>query len=184
VESGVKYVKGNFLPGKRFESLEHLNRELLRWCVEVADRRVHGTTHRIPAELFGEEGLVGTAGHPPYRLVDTPHRTVATDCLVNYQTNRYSVPARLVGQTVELVIHGGMLGIYHRGERVAEHIVDPRRFQTVMVKAHYAELFKRAASVAKPATSIVPWPEVEERPLAVYEELATPEPCLAAESVR
>jgi hypothetical protein len=53
-----------------------------------------------------------------------------------------------------------------------------------MVKAHYAELFKRAAPVAKPAASIVPWPEVEERPLAVYEELVTPEPFLAAGGVR
>ena len=37
VESGVKYVKGNFLVGKAFDSLEHLNQGLLRWCVEVAD---------------------------------------------------------------------------------------------------------------------------------------------------
>jgi len=55
VESGVKYVKGNFLRGKAFESFEHLNQELLRWCLEVADQRVHGTTHRKPMEMFQEE---------------------------------------------------------------------------------------------------------------------------------
>lgn len=180
VESGVKYVKRNFLPGKSFESLEHLNRELLRWCVEVADRRVHGTTHRVPAEAFAEEGLVPTSGHPPYRLVETPHRTVATDCLVSYQTNRYSVPARLVGKTVDVVVSGSVLSIYHRGERVAEHALNPGRFQTVMEKAHYADLFKRTAPVAKPTPSIVPWPDVEERPLAVYEDLAESEVVLVA----
>lgn len=172
VESGVKYLKGNFLPGKIFESLEHLNRELLRWCVEEADRRVHGTTHRIPAEAFAEEVLVETAGHPPYRLVDTPHRTVATDCLVTYETNRYSVPARLVGKTVEVVVTGTSLAIYHRGERVAEHVLNPGRFQVVMEKAHYAELFHRRTSPPRGVSSVLPWPEVEERPLAVYEELA------------
>ena len=185
VESGVKYVKGNFLAGKSFESLEHLNRELLRWCVETADRRVHGTTHRIPAEVFAEEVLVPTTGHPPYRLVETPHRTVATDCLVTYETNRYSVPARLVGKTVEVVVTGSAVAIYHRGERVAEHVLNPGRFQVVMEKAHYAELFKRRT--APPPQKVSPihsWPEVEERPLAVYEDLASPEPMMAAGGVR
>lgn len=171
VESGVKYVKGNFLPGKSFESLEHLNRELIRWCLEVADRREHGTTHQIPAEAFAEESLVPTASHPPYRLIELPHRTVATDCLVSYQTNRYSVPARLVGKTVELVVAGDMLAIYHQGDRMAEHALHPGRFQMVMERAHYAELFKRRVPPPK-SSPVIPWPEVEERPLAVYEELA------------
>ncbi len=185
VESGVKYVKRNFLAGKSFESLEHLNQELIQWCVETADRRVHGTTHRIPAEAFAEEVLVATAGHLPYRLVETPHRTVATDCLVTYETNRYSVPARLVGKTVEVVVTGSALSVYHRGERVAEHVLNPGRFQTVMEKAHYAELFKRRmAPPAQKGSPIHPWPEVEERPLAVYEDLACVEPMMAAGGVR
>ena len=171
VESGVKYVKGNFLPGKIFESLEHLNRELLRWCLEVADRREHGTTHRIPAEAFAEESLVPTAGHPAYRLIEAPCRTVAMDCLVSYRTNRYSVPARLVGKTVELVVTGDLLAIYHQGERLAEHALHSGRFQMVMNKAHYAELFKRRIPPPGPSRTMIPWPEVEERSLAVYEEL-------------
>jgi transposase len=185
VESGVKYVKRNFLAGKSFESLEHLNRELIRWCVETADRRVHGTTHRIPAETFLEEGLVPTAGHPPYRLVETPHRTVATDCLVTYETNRYSVPARLVGKTVEVVVTGSALSVYHRGARVAEHTLNPGRFQLIMEKAHYAELFKRRTEPPpQKGSPIHPWPEVEERSLAVYEDLACLEPLMAAGGAR
>lgn len=185
VESGVKYVKRNFLAGKSFESLEQLNRELIRWCVETADRRVHGTTHRIPAETFLEEGLVPTAGHPPYRLVETPHRTVATDCLVTYETNRYSVPARLVGKTVEVVVTGSALSVYHRGARVAEHTLNPGRFQLIMEKAHYAELFKRRTEPPpQKGSPIHPWPEVEERSLAVYEDLACLEPLMAAGGAR
>lgn len=183
VESGVKYVKRNFLAGKVFDSLEHLNRELLRWCVEIADQRIHGTTHRIPGEVFAEESLVATAGHPPYRLIEIPHRTVATDCLVSYETNRYSVPARLVGKTVEVVVSAGKLAIYHRGERVAEHGVNSERFQTMMEKAHYAELFKRRTAPTAPAP-ILPWPEVEERPLAVYEALLESEPLASTGGAR
>src|SRR5438093_4396042 len=45
VESGVKYIKRNALAGRRFRDLEELNAYLLTWCMNVADPRVHGTTH-------------------------------------------------------------------------------------------------------------------------------------------
>ena len=49
VESGVKYIARNALAGKRFASLEALNAWHLEWVTTVADQRVHGTTHAIPA---------------------------------------------------------------------------------------------------------------------------------------
>lgn len=172
VESGVKYVKGNFVPGRSFESMEHLNRELVRWCLEVADRRVHGTTHRVPAEAFAEEALVETRGHRPYLLVEALRRTVAKDCLVTYRTNRYSVPARYVGREVELVASGQDLRVFLEGELVASHGLQAGRFEVASQKEHYAELFKRRAALAAPPEPLAPWPEVEVRPLAVYEQLA------------
>jgi transposase len=57
VESGVKYVKRNALAGRRFASWEDLNDWLERWSVEVADLRVHGTTHERPADRFAGEQL-------------------------------------------------------------------------------------------------------------------------------
>jgi len=48
VESGVKYVRRNFLcglQGREPANLADLNAELLRWIAEVANQRVHGTTH-------------------------------------------------------------------------------------------------------------------------------------------
>src|SRR4030042_99221 len=54
VESGVKYVK-RFLRGKVFVSRDHLNEILAEWIANVADQRIHGTTHRKPAEMFLEE---------------------------------------------------------------------------------------------------------------------------------
>ncbi len=48
VESGVKYVKRNFLPGRRFRDLADFNEQLAAWLAEVADVRVHGTTHQRP----------------------------------------------------------------------------------------------------------------------------------------
>jgi hypothetical protein len=48
VESGVKYVRRNFLcglQGREPANLADLNAELRRWVAEVANQRVHGTTH-------------------------------------------------------------------------------------------------------------------------------------------
>ena len=58
VESGVKYVKRNFLPGRVFRDLEDFNAQLAAWQAEVADVRVHGTTHERPIERFAREADV------------------------------------------------------------------------------------------------------------------------------
>ncbi len=50
VESGVKYVRGNFWPTARFSDLADLNQQARTWADEVADPRIHGTTLERPAE--------------------------------------------------------------------------------------------------------------------------------------
>jgi hypothetical protein len=102
VESGIKYVKRSFLPGRSFPAWEMLNPTVQEWVVTVADQRGHGTTFRKPAEAFREEGLRSHLGRPPYVLQTSLLRTVARDCLVTVETNRYSVAAAYVGQTVEV----------------------------------------------------------------------------------
>jgi len=42
-QGGVHYVKRNALAGRDFRDLHDGNRHLLRWCLETAGRRVHGT---------------------------------------------------------------------------------------------------------------------------------------------
>lgn len=41
VERGVRFVKENFIPGRRFIDLEDLNRQALPWCDEK-NQRIHG----------------------------------------------------------------------------------------------------------------------------------------------
>jgi IstB-like ATP binding protein/Integrase core domain len=57
VENGVKYVKRNALAGRRFSSWDDLNDWLERWCVEVADLRIYGTTHERPIDRLAHEQL-------------------------------------------------------------------------------------------------------------------------------
>jgi len=107
VESGVKYVKRNALAGRRFEDLESLNTWLLRWCVEVADERLHGTTHERPAERFARSEkaqLVAVDRRPPPPRERLETRVVPRDSFVAVDTNRYPVPLEWSGKVVEAQI--------------------------------------------------------------------------------
>jgi len=52
VESGVKYVKRNFVPGRVFRDLDDFNEQLAAWQAEIADLREHGTTHQRPIAII------------------------------------------------------------------------------------------------------------------------------------
>ncbi len=52
VESGVKYVKSDFFYGEEFVSHTDLNQRLSTWINDVANCRIHGTTQKVPKEVF------------------------------------------------------------------------------------------------------------------------------------
>ena len=78
-QGGVHYVKRNALAGRAFRDLHDGNRHLLRWCVEVAGRRVHGTIKRIPLEVFDAVERAALAPLPltPWELVEWKRRPIA-----------------------------------------------------------------------------------------------------------
>jgi transposase len=150
VESGVKYVQRNALAGKRFRSWEHLNAWLLEWAVTVADQRVHGTTHAIPAARFAEEALTPLGTRRVYSRERVRHRLVAMDSLVSIGGSRYSVPARYAGASVVIRELLGSYEILHDGQVIARHAAVGRH-QVVMEPSHYRGLLRpggaRAARV-------------------------------------
>ncbi len=176
VESGVKYVKCNALVGRAFDSFEALNDWLLQWVLTIADRRVHGTTHEVPAERFARENLTSLNGAVPFRIERSPQRWVSRDCLVTFEANRYSVPWRLVGQAVDVAVIGHELHIVHSGTRVARHALCPGKYQMIRDPEHFAGLLRTPSTAASAPGPLLGGrfasPEVEVRDLAVYERVA------------
>jgi transposase len=178
VESGVKYVKRNFVPGRSFADLEDFNAQLAAWQGDVADVRIHGTTHQQPIERFAEEAraLVPTASQPSFLAAMVRERIVADDWLVSIDGNRYSVPFALIGKTVQVVRQGGSWVIRHRGAVVAEHPVLAGRAQLNVQPQHGPGAAARTArqhysSPTLAATAVDLSREVEVRDLAIYERL-------------
>lgn len=122
-ERGVGYVKRNAIAGHRFESIAQLEAHLAWWMREVADVRIHGTTAEPPLERFEREersALRSIVGRPGFQPLRECVRRVHSDACVEIETNRYSVPWRLIGETVTVLL-GEQVRVLHAGVEIAAH---------------------------------------------------------------
>jgi transposase len=178
VESGVKYVKRNFVPGRQFIDIVDFTEQLGEWNAEVADTRVHGTTHEVPLVRFERERphLLPTHRQPSFLTEATVSRMVASDWLVSFRSNRYSVPFRLIGKAVEVHARDGVVRVFHRGECVAEHRQRLGRHELAIAPEHGpGAVVRNARSRYASGPMRHPDPlglEVEVRDLALYDQLA------------
>jgi transposase len=146
-ESGVKYVKRNALAGRDFESFTALEKHLLEWMAE-ADARVHGTTHERPLDRFEREekaALRPLPSRPLPRRQQRLKRKVANDALVDVDTVRYSVPHRLVRESVEVQVGEEAVRIFHAGKLVATHVRGKEPHGRVVDPAHWEGLWRARA---------------------------------------
>ncbi len=168
-ERGVGYVKRNAIAGHSFDSWAAMEAHLLRWMREVADVRCHGTTEQAPRARFEQDEamvLRPLAGRPPFNQVRELVRMVSSECTIELDANSYSVPWRLIGARVAVVVGGGRVEIRHDGLAVAVHAEIAGRRQRVIDPAH----FHGMTGLARPAPPLQP--EVAPtllRPLADYE---------------
>jgi len=174
-ERGVGYVKHNAIAGHGFASWAALEAHLAWWTREIADRRVHGTTGEAPIERFRREeagALRPLDGRPPFRQVRELVRRVQADCAIELDTNSYSVPWRLIGESVQVVVAAGRVSIRHVGAEVASHAETCGRRQRVIEPVHFTGVAAGARPLA-PARLTAPLATAAEllRPLQDYEQL-------------
>jgi hypothetical protein len=138
-ERGVGYVKRNAIAGHRFASLEELQAHLARWMREVADVRVHGTTGEPPMDRFERDeraALRPLLAKAPFLQVRELSRRVHTDACIELDTNRYSVPWKLIGESVTVVVAERQVHVLYAGQEVACHAQSPLRRTTVIERMH------------------------------------------------
>jgi len=97
---------------------------------------------------------------------------VHADSGVEVDTNHYSVPWRLIGETVTVRIVDDTLRVTRAGVEVAQHPVSAGRRQRVIDPAHLAGVVGAPPGVSPRAEArAVPAPALL-RPLAEYEAIA------------
>jgi transposase len=168
-ERGVGYVKRNAIAGHRFGSWAEMEAHLARWTREVADVRTHGTTGEPPVERFRRDeaaALTPLNGRPPFRQIRELARVVHPDGCVELDTNRYSVPWRLIGASVTLRVSAGEVVASHAGAEVARHAERRGRRERAVLAEHLEGI---VGLLRRPAAEVAP-PDLP-RPLAEYEHL-------------
>ena len=123
VESGVGYVKKNFLAGLDISDFKLINPAGRVWLDTVANVRTHSETGKKPVEMFAEEknALLPLPVHP-YDIATIATVRACRQFRVTLDTNRYSVPAEYAGQPLTLKTYPDRLCIYNQHNLIARHV--------------------------------------------------------------
>lgn len=121
VERGFHHIENNFYPGRTFTSRGDLNAQLTRWCDKVNSQLKSHLKCR-PLDLYQTERphLKPLPLYIP-EVYAVHIRVVNLEGYVSLHTNRYSVPARYIGQSMTLHEGKDTLRIYEGHTLVATH---------------------------------------------------------------
>jgi len=144
VESGIKYVKNNFFLGRTFKDSTDVDRQLKNWMDNTSNKRVHGTTRKIPKEVFEQEEREKLKELPreAFTLLHVGVRKVYHDCHIFVNYNYYSVPFEYVGKEVEIETGEDLLRVYYQGKEIALHTLLKGKGDFSTNEAHYPQ-YKR-----------------------------------------
>ena len=146
VERPFNYIEEQLIKGNCFATMEEINRRgkefVNKWCDEV-----HGTTGRIPNEhyLLEEKAVLLPLPKDRYMPKQMQERKVSPDSLVSINANKYSVPVKYVGKTVQFrIIYGFRIEIYDlKGSLILRRESECGKHRTVANAEHYEAIAKK-----------------------------------------
>lgn len=124
VESGVKYVKNNFMPLRSFNDFSDANKQLAQWNANTARERIHGTTRRKPVELFEayEQKALKELTANRFEIPVYKELKVYRDIHIQFDKAYYSIPYELRGVYVLARKTESQVAIFYENKLVAVHI--------------------------------------------------------------
>ncbi|OAA87985.1 integrase core domain protein [Clostridium coskatii] len=125
VESNVDYVKNNCFKGREFKNYGEAKKFLSRWLDTIANVRKHGTTHKVPLEIFQtvEKEKLTSLPNEEYIMSKSKTCIVNTNCHITYCGNYYSVPYAYIGQEVNVIEINNLIKIFYKEKEIALHTI-------------------------------------------------------------
>jgi transposase len=124
VENQVPYVRDRWFGGETFsDDLAVLRASAERWCVDIAGARLHGTTRRVPREVFETEERAHLSPAPtaPFDVPRWTRAKVHPDHHVQVAYALYSVPTKYRGQRMRVRVDRRTVRIYAGNDLVKSH---------------------------------------------------------------
>ncbi len=145
VERSFHFAENNFLAGRTFRDWTNLNQQAARWCCEVANAKEKRSLGMSPQMAWTmEKPYLKPLPLHPVPLYKAFSRVVDNSGFVNLETNRYSLPERLVGKQVEVHKHLDRVRVFHGGRLVADHprLIDQREAR-IIADGHHLPLMRK-----------------------------------------
>lgn len=123
VENQMPYVRDRCFGGETFTDLDHARRHAETWCHDVAGARVHGTTRRVPRDVFEEEERIALRPPPPgpFDVPTWKRAKVHPDHHVQVLRSLYSVPTAHIGHLVDVRVDSTTVRLYRSGQLIKAH---------------------------------------------------------------
>jgi len=141
VESGVKYLRRNFMPLRSFTDLPDAQHQALNWLDTVANVRTHQTTGQRPVDRFDKVKLRPL----PQRLPDTRETQsmlVHKDFAIRFDGNTYTAPPWAIGKSVIVKADAAFVSLYLNDKRIAVHPRCWKRKQRIETPSHRQQVKK------------------------------------------
>jgi transposase len=124
VENQVPFVRERWFAGESFsDDLSLLRAAAAHWSLEVAGGRIHGTTRRVPRDVFEaeERQFLLPAPEGPFDVPRWAEPKVHPDHHVQVARSLYSVPTRYIGKRLRARVDKKTVRLYLHGELIKCH---------------------------------------------------------------
>lgn len=122
IERNFYYAQTNFLAGRTFTDWHDINAQATRWCIQTANTKPKRSLGMSPeAAYLIEKPHMNPLPVYLSPVYETYYRVVDVAGYVNLETNRYSVPERLIGKQVELHKSWDRVRVFFKQKMVADH---------------------------------------------------------------
>ncbi|HZD01460.1 MAG TPA: IS21 family transposase [Actinomycetes bacterium] len=138
VERPMPYVRDSLWRGREFASIQQMQHEALRWCIEVAGQRsCRPLSGAAPASVFAavEQPALLPLPARPFVLATWSTAKVGPDIHAKVGKTLYSIPWRYIGQRLDARQTPTTVQFFHQGQLVATHPSKPQGKQTDL--SHY-----------------------------------------------
>lgn len=114
------YLEKDLIRGSSFASYDDLNQRGEAWTSSIANRRIHGTTRRVPADAFlAERDFLIRLPESRFAVHEDSVRQVGPDATVSIQGTLYTVPHHLARHSVAVRLYAEHFEVLDRQGRVA-----------------------------------------------------------------
>ena len=146
-----------FTPKPRFKDLAALNEWLYMRSVGLGERKHPVFKAKTIDEVYVEDVKQCRPPMAPFDGYSEKILRVSTTCLISYDRNRYSVPARFAGKLLTLRAYADHLTLIGDHQVVAEHQRKFTRDQCYFEPWHYVPILKRKPGALRNGAPFKDW---------------------------